>query len=524
MEIETTGQVPLILEIFDRSDLCDVRPQSSWDDVCKRKKSCDPLTGGGCHGDSVGSGLSNDGDSERIEFRHPAVNDRETRRRAVDHGASLRGALARSAWLDYRTGSKRVNPSFTRLWLMRTWPKADADLWAGRAGGISMKDSSDKPVVVVNDLVALRQRSGVGFYVSELLSALEESDDVDVVPLSRTAAGKPLRLASRLVSPSAAPSGSPRWLARNLSVLKSAGIRCIDRYLATAAKLFRWPLFHETDHCPAAVEAPVVTTVHDLSVILHPEWHPAHRVKKYAEKFARGLERSSHILTPSEAIRDEVIATFGVPAEKVTATRLAPRTRFRPVEEAKCAEVRKRYGLPKRFVLFVGNIEPRKNVSSLLDAYAILSPELRSKHPLAIVGGWGWKSEEVRERLTQTPWSECVRRLGYVSEDDLVLLLNAAAVLAYPSLYEGFGLPPVEAMACGTPVITTHAGGLRDSVGDAAHLVEPHDASGLAAALTKVLTDEEYSDQLTWRGYLRAAQLSWQETARRTAAAYRKAA
>jgi glycosyltransferase involved in cell wall biosynthesis len=407
---------------------------------------------------------------------------------------------------------------------MRTWPKADAVLWASRAGGISMKDSSDKPVVVVNDLVALRQRSGVGFYVSELLFALEESDDVDVIPLSRTFAGNPLRLASRLVSSSGSPPGSSRWLSRNFSTLKSAGIRCVDRYLATAAKLFRWPLFHETDHCPASVDAPVVTTVHDLSVILHPEWHPAHRVKKYAEKFARGLERSSHILTPSEAIRDEVIATFGIPAERVTATRLAPRTRFRPVEEAKCAEIRKRYGLPDRFVLFVGNIEPRKNVAALLDAYAILSPELRSKHPLAIVGGWGWKSEEVRERLTLSPWSECVRRLGYVSEEDLVLLLNAAAVLAYPSLYEGFGLPPIEAMACGTPVITTHAGGLRDSVGDAAHLVDPHDVDGLAAALTKVLTDGDYADQLTWRGYLRAAQLTWQETARRTAAAYRKVA
>jgi len=391
-----------------------------------------------------------------------------------------------------------------------------------------MQDSVEKPVVVVNDLVALRQRSGVGFYVSELLDALRESNEVDVVPLSRTLAGRPLRFASRLVAANGksleSTSGSPRWLGRNINALKSMGIRCVDRYLAAAAKLFRWPLFHETDHCPASVDAPIVTTVHDLSVVLHPEWHPAHRVQKYAENFARGLERSSHILTPSEAIRDEVVATFGIPAEKVTAARLAPRRRFRPVEESRRAEIRKRFGLPDRFVLFVGNIEPRKNVATLLDAYAVLAPELRSRHPLVIVGGWGWKSDEVRERLTCSPWSECVRRLGYVSEENLVLLLNAAAVLAYPSLYEGFGLPPIEAMACGTPVVTTHAGGLRDAVGDAAHLVDPLDVSGLAAGLTRILTDEDYADQLTWRGYLRVAELSWQETARRTAAAYRKAA
>jgi len=161
---------------------------------------------------------------------------------------------------------------------------------------------------------------------------------------------------------------------------------------------------------------------------------------------------------------------------------------------------------------------------TLLDAYAILTPELRSRHPLAIVGGWGWHSEDVRERLTLPPWSESVRLLGYVSESDLVSLINAATVLAYPSLYEGFGLPPIEAMACGTPVITTNAGGLRDSVGDAAHVVDPHDVAGLARALTLVLTDQDYADELTWRGYKRAAELSWRETARRTAEAYRKAA
>ena len=122
-----------------------------------------------------------------------------------------------------------------------------------------MQDSSGKPVVVVNDLVALRQRSGVGFYVSELLDALEDSKEVDVVPLSKTLAGRPLRYASRLVSANRkSPESrvnSPRWIGRNIAALKSMGIRCVDRYLATAAKLFRWPLFHETDHCPASVDA-----------------------------------------------------------------------------------------------------------------------------------------------------------------------------------------------------------------------------------------------------------------------------
>jgi glycosyltransferase involved in cell wall biosynthesis len=389
-----------------------------------------------------------------------------------------------------------------------------------------MDRSGEKPRVVVNDLVALRRRSGVGFYVSELLAALEESGEVDVIPLSRTIAGGPLKLANRLVGGggSSSSDGSSRRRFWSLAAAKSLGMRLIDRYVAAASKLLRWPLFHETDHCPARLDAPTIITVHDLSVVLHPEWHPDHRIRKYAANFDKGLKASSHILTPSEAIREEVIATYGISPNRVTASPLAPRWQFRPIEEKWCDEVRRRFNLPERFVLFVGNIEPRKNVLTLLDAYAILSPELRSRHPLAIVGGWGWHSDDVRERLTLPPWSECVRWLGYVSESDLVLLINAAAVLAYPSLYEGFGLPPIEAMACGTPVITTNAGGLRDSVGDAAHVVDPHDVAGLAQALTLVLTDQDYADELTWRGYKRAAAHSWRETARRTAEAYRKAA
>jgi glycosyltransferase involved in cell wall biosynthesis len=386
-------------------------------------------------------------------------------------------------------------------------------------------NAGERPTVIVNDLVALRQRSGVGFYVSELLAALDAEGEANVVPLSRTLAGGPVRLASRWVSSGKQiASKPPRWIQRNLSALKSVGVRWADRYVALAARLLRWPLFHETDHCPASLDAPTVTTVHDLSVVLHPEWHPAHRVKKYAEKFARGMERSSHILTPSEAIRDEVIETFGISPDKVTATRLAPRSRFRPVDPALSDAACRRFGIPNRFVLFVGNVEPRKNVTTLLDAYGMLPAELRSNHPLVIVGGWGWKSDDVRERLTRSPWSECVRPLGYVSEEDLVLLMNAASLLAYPSLYEGFGLPPIEAMACGTPVVTTRAGGLRDSVGDAACIVDPHDPKALAEAIADVLTDQDWSDHLTWRGFQRAAELSWRETARRTAAAYRKAA
>jgi len=387
----------------------------------------------------------------------------------------------------------------------------------------------ERPSVVVNDLVALRRRSGVGFYVSELLEALRDEGSVDVIPLSRTLAGRPLRWATKLAAESkrakpAAQQSTFRLPRPKLSALKSAGSRWADQYIALAARLFGWRLFHEPDHCPVELDAPVVTTVHDLSVVLHPEWHPAHRIRKYEEKFARGVERSRCILTPSEAIRQEVVATFGVAPERVVVTPEAPRSRFRPVDPARAADARRRHGLPQRFVLFVGTIEPRKNVNALLDAYAMLSPDLRSRHPLVIVGGWGWKSDATRERLTQSPWSECVKRLGYVSEGDLHLLLNAASVLAYPSLYEGFGLPPIEAMACGTPVVTTHAGGLRDSVGDAAAIVDPHDPKALADSLTRVLTDEQYADDLRWRGFLRAASFSWRETARLTAQAYRNAA
>jgi alpha-1,3-rhamnosyl/mannosyltransferase len=159
-----------------------------------------------------------------------------------------------------------------------------------------------------------------------------------------------------------------------------------------------------------------------------------------------------------------------------------------------------------------------------LHAYARLSPNLRSRFPLLLAGGWGWRSERIREMLTQTPWSECVRWMGYVADEDLVALVNAASLLAYPSLYEGFGLPPLEAMACGTPVVSSHAGGLREAVGDAALVVQPRDTVAMTNAVAEVLEHPARAAELRQAGFARAAQFSWDRTADRTADAYRRAA
>jgi glycosyltransferase involved in cell wall biosynthesis len=219
-----------------------------------------------------------------------------------------------------------------------------------------------------------------------------------------------------------------------------------------------------------------------------------------------------------------MVRLLGVPEDRIRVVELAPRPEFRKLPEDAIANVRRRLSLPARFILYAGTIEPRKNVPGLLRAYAGLSPRLRSEYSLVLAGGWGWRSDDVQEMLATPPWSECVRWLGYLPDDDLVAVMNAAAVVVYPSYYEGFGLPPLEAMACGRPVVTTHCGSLREVVGEAAYIVEPSDDAAVTKALAEILSEPELADDLIRRGREHVLKFDWARTARLTAKAYREAA
>jgi glycosyltransferase involved in cell wall biosynthesis len=245
----------------------------------------------------------------------------------------------------------------------------------------------------------------------------------------------------------------------------------------------------------------------------------------------RFLARADRIIAVSEATRRDALRFYRLNPAKIDVIPEGVEPRFRPeADPARLEAVRRKFALPRRFILYVGTIEPRKNLPTLLDAYAAL----RAQHPdvgLVIAGGTGWLYQSFFDRLRALSLEAHVALTGYVPDDDLPTLLSAAEVFAFPSTFEGFGLPPLEAMACGTPVLCSNASSLPEVVGDSSSgsgqsaglLLPPHDARAWVEALARVLTDPALRADLRARGLARAALFSWGEAARRTLDVYRRA-
>jgi len=278
-------------------------------------------------------------------------------------------------------------------------------------------------------------------------------------------------------------------------------------------------LFHGVHSVvPVASPVPTIVTVHDLAFIRFTQTFRAYN-RAYLDFATRlSVRRAARVLVVSEHTKREVVGILGVPAERVVVTPNAVREHFRPPDPATLAAFRAKKGLPERFLLYVGTLEPRKNLMTLLDAYA----EVLRQHdvPLIIGGGKGWLYDAVFQRLEQLGLRERVQFVGYIEEDELPLWYAAATLFVFPSLYEGFGMPPLEAMACGTPVITSNSSSLPEVVGDAGLMAPPHDAAAFAAAISRVLSDPALHQELRERGLVQATRFSWRVTAERTLAAY----
>jgi glycosyltransferase involved in cell wall biosynthesis len=266
-----------------------------------------------------------------------------------------------------------------------------------------------------------------------------------------------------------------------------------------------------------------VVTVQDLTCLLFPRFHPWSRRILFRLSVRRAARLADAIIAPSAATRQDLVARFPAAAGKVNVIPLAPDQRFVPLRAEESRPVLDRHGLSYRdYLLFVGNIEPRKNLGALLEAYTRMRTATSLSPRLAIAGGEGWRNQSIRRAAAASPFAADIRFLGHVPETDLPALLNGALAFVYPSLYEGFGLPPLEAMACGTPVITSDRSSLPEVVGDAALLVDPHDRRQLADAMTRVTTEEPLRDDLRARGLKQARRYSWDETARLTVEVYER--
>jgi alpha-1,3-rhamnosyl/mannosyltransferase len=283
-------------------------------------------------------------------------------------------------------------------------------------------------------------------------------------------------------------------------------------------------LYHEPNYLAFRFDGPTVVTVHDLSWIRHPETHPADRVRIMNSALPRVLERARHVIVDSEFTRAEVGSHYGVPRARLSVVPLGVSQAFRPLTTQECAPALAARGLEYgSYVLALGTLEPRKNLAAVLTAYARLDAGTRRRHPLAVAGMEGWKMDQLAAPLRELVQGGDVRLLGYVPQAELPALYSGARLFVYPSLYEGFGLPPLEAMACGTPVIVSNRSSLPEVVGDAGEAVDPLDGDELLARLQALLEDDALRARHSAAGVARARAFTWRRCAELTIEAYRKA-
>lgn len=392
--------------------------------------------------------------------------------------------------------------------------------------------------VVINDRALRRTLTGVGHYISQLLLHLPEVDRrIRAEPFLH---GRILRRAWRdpngpaagagdphpedsPVVPAAARAGQPRdvgssrkpWWVRRIAQGAYAGL---FRLLSG-----RYALYHEPNHIPIRCGLPTVTTIHDLSVLIHPEWHPADRVRWYEREFEAGVRQTRRFIAASEFTKRELVSRLGLAPDRIDVTYQAPRPAFLSVDAAAARRTLVAFDLPSGFFLYVGTLEPRKNLAGLIEAFEALPQNIRVRHPLVIAGAWGWSLDALRERLERRALGSSVRLLGYMSDAQLAGLYSTCTAFVWPTLYEGFGMPPLEAMACGAPVIVSDAASVPEVVGDAGVLLDPRQPEAWVAAMRRIVEDEAWRRDLIERGLARAATFSWKRCASQTAAVYRAA-
>ncbi|HHX82939.1 MAG TPA: glycosyltransferase family 4 protein [Pseudomonadaceae bacterium] len=280
-------------------------------------------------------------------------------------------------------------------------------------------------------------------------------------------------------------------------------------------------LYHGTNFYLPPFAGISVATIHDLSVYLWPQTHPPERVRYMRKQIDKTLKRADFLITDTEYTRQEVASYFNWPLDRIRAVHLASASEFYPRAPEQLQPALHKLGLqPGGYVLFTGTIEPRKNLALLLQAYQQLPAALRQRCPLVVCGHPGWASDDLHRRMETAQREGWLHYLGFVDDGVLPQLMAGARLFVYPSLYEGFGLPVLEAMASGVPVICSNASTLPEVAGGAAVLHDPQDADGLCSLLRQGLEDGALLAQARAAGLARASEFSWQNCVRDTLEAY----
>lgn len=286
-------------------------------------------------------------------------------------------------------------------------------------------------------------------------------------------------------------------------------------------RAFRGQVFHAPNYFLPASTDLAVATVHDLSAVKYRETLPLARRQQFDRLLSSTLKRASHLITPSETIRHEVIEYFSWPSNKITAVPNGVASSFRPQAGEVLNSLLARYGLNAGgYALCVSTLEPRKKIDALLIAYQRLPEALRLRYPLVLVGHKGWLSETLHDAIGKGQEQGWMRYLGFVSESDLPALYAGARTFFYPSLYEGFGLPVLEAMASGVPVLTSNRSSLPEVSAGAALLIDPDDDDALCRGIERALLDEDWRLEARARGLKVASHLTWENCIEQTLSVY----
>jgi glycosyltransferase involved in cell wall biosynthesis len=273
---------------------------------------------------------------------------------------------------------------------------------------------------------------------------------------------------------------------------------------------------------PLALSIPTVVTIHDMSLTMFPKYHPPRRVLLNRPLVDVAARRADAIITVSESAKRDIVRLYGSQAERIHVIHEAAAPSFQPIHDTAALDrVRQRYDLADRVVLYVGTIEPRKNLPKLIEGFARKRKAGQLPHQLVCAGPYGWLSRDIEDLIDRLQIEDAVRFTGYVPFEDLAVLYSLAEMFVFPSLYEGFGLPVIEAMACGTPVVTGHVAALAEVGGGAVEQVAHLDADSLGDAMVRLAGDRWRREHLSSLGLQRAQMFSWARAARETIKVYR---
>lgn len=270
------------------------------------------------------------------------------------------------------------------------------------------------------------------------------------------------------------------------------------------------------------LKMPQVLTVHDLTMIKFPDHRGQKECFRHGKMLESACQRADAIISMSEATKNDIIKYFSLEPNKITTIYQSYDQKFKLIiDKKKINQILKKYQITLPYILFVGTIEPRKNISTLLKAFDDFSKtNFGSKYQLILIGRKGWNTGEIENTYQKTAHRQKIKFLDFVQDEDLVYLYNGASLFCYPSLYEGFGLPPLEAMACGVSVITSNISSLPEVVGDAGQLIDPNNYQEISQAMNRVLSNEKVRQSMIAKGLKRAEQFSWQKSARQTHQVY----